>query len=102
MDKELPKISDLSHHLFWDCDRSKITWEGNSQFLVGRILEYGLIEDWKVLKRVYGIQKTASIAKEIRSLDAVTLSFISLISGIPENQFRCYTERQLNPTLWNS
>lgn len=102
MTKALPKISDLSPHLFWDCDQSKVSWEDHAQFLVGRILEYGLIEDWIALKRIYSIEKIAFHARKIRCLDAVTLSFISLVSGIPENHFRCYTEKQLNPTLWNS
>lgn len=100
--KNEPKISDLSPHLFWDCDQSSISWEEHAQFLVGRILEYGLLNDWLALKHKYGIRRIASTAQELRSLNAVTLSFISLLSGIPEEEFRCYTQRQLAPTLWNS
>jgi len=97
-----PKVSALSPYLFWDCDQSKITWESDASFLVERILQRGMISDWELLKQAYGVEKIAKIATQLRSIDPVSLSFISFISGIPENKFRCYTERQSNPTLWNS
>lgn len=100
--KEEPKISDLSAHLFWDCDQSKITWDGHSTFLVGRILEYGMMKDWLLLKQAYGIRRIGEIAQTLRSLNAVSLNFISKITNTPENEFRCYTWKQLHPTLWNS
>jgi hypothetical protein len=37
-----------------------------------------------------------------RTLDAVTLSFVSTIFNIDKKEFRSYKHRQLYPTLWNS
>jgi hypothetical protein len=102
MKKELPKISDLSPHLFWDCDQSEVTWENDSLLLVERILQYGIMKDWEILKSAYSLKEIANCAQQLKSIDPVSLSFISLISGIPKSKFRCYTEKQLNPTLWNS
>ena len=87
------KISDLSPHLFWDTEFSNITWEKNSDFLVQRILEYGKESDWKILLNQYSVQQIAEIATKLRSLDEVALSFISTISKIPIQNFRCYTPK---------
>ena len=100
--KKYPPISSLSKYLFWDTPQEKVTWDKNGKWLVARILQYGQVEDWELLREAYGIQGIAEIAITIRSLDPTAVSFISLLSGIPKEQFRCYKERQSNPTLWNS
>ena len=97
MKKDLPKISDLSPHLFWDCDQSSINWEEHSRFLVRRILELGLDNDWQILKQKYGVLKIGKIATQLRSLDPKALNFISIVADIPPNNFRCYTLRQSIP-----
>ena len=95
--KEEPKISELSPHLFWDCDQSKITWEQNSHFLVSRILDYGLMNDWLLLKKAYGIKGIGQIATEVRYLEDKSLHFISFIAEIPLEKFRCYILKQYIP-----
>lgn len=95
-------VSDLSPHLFWDVDQKEIDWKNDAAFIVERILQYGVIEDWAILVKKFGIPKIADLAKKIRSLDPVSHNFIAVISDTPLNEFRCYTERQSNPTLWNS
>ena len=96
MDLDL-NISNLSDHLFWDVDKTKITWEKHPEFLVERVLDYGLDKDWQILKGKFGIMGIADIAIKLRYLDDVSLHFISTISGFPLNQFRCYKLRQLIP-----
>jgi len=97
MDTSQHKISDLSPHLFWDVDRSKIEWDKNPHFLVQRILEYGLDNDWQILKSKYGIKKLAKVATELRSLDKIAMYFVGTISNTPIQKFRCYTLKQLIP-----
>ena len=94
-------ISQLSPHLFWDCDRKKCTWKLHKKFIVGRVLDYGLWEDWLLLSRKVGIQEIGEIATEIRDLFPKSLAFISALSHIPEEKFRCYILRQSIPPHWN-
>jgi hypothetical protein len=96
------QISDLSAALFWDVDRSKLSWEQDASLLVERVLQFGRLQDWKILRNQLGIKKIGALAKQLRSLDPPSLSFISFVTGIPQEHFRCYIERQSNPTLWNS
>ena len=88
-------IDNFSEFLFWDVDRYSVDIQKNEPFLVQRVLEYGLIEDWNALKRLYGVPRIARTAQKLRSLDPRALSFIAAISSTPIEQFRCYTTRPL-------
>lgn len=101
MDKQIT-ISDFSPHLFWDVDLTKFDLDKHKIFLVERVLQYGKLEDWTNLKNLYGRGKIKEISLEIRSLDAVTLSFLSTIFNIDKTEFRCYKHRQLVQNYWNS
>jgi hypothetical protein len=96
MNKEIT-IDDFSPYLFWDVDLNKY-----QSFFIQRVLEYGKINDWNLIKKLYGMEAIKVASLNARSLDAVTLSFVSAIFNIDKTEFRCYKHRQLYPTLWNS
>ncbi len=95
-------ISDFSPHLFWDVDVSDFDFEKHKSFFIERILEYGKMKDWNLIKKLYGMKEIETAALNARSLDAVTLSFVSNIFQIDIKEFRCYKHKQLFPTYWNS
>jgi hypothetical protein len=84
----------LSPHLFWDVDRDQLSWSDSKEFIVGRVLEYGKMPDFTLLIKRIGVQQIANIAKGLRNLDEVTLSFVAAISNTDKKDFRCYTTRQ--------
>jgi hypothetical protein len=94
-------INSLSPHLFWDVEKSSIKANENKQFIVQRVLEYGLLSDWVQLYHFYGLEEIASIAIQIKDLDAKSLSFISTLSKKPIELFRCFTTKQSMPQHWN-
>lgn len=94
-------IANLSNHLFWDVKRESLNFEEDKLFLVGRILEYGLMDDWNALKEVLTIAEIANLAKELRNLDAVSLRFIATISNSPIEDFRCYNNKQFLQGHWS-
>ena len=87
-------INVLSQHLFWDVDVQLLTFQDNKQFIVKRILEYGLFSDWMQLNQHLDINEIADIVSNIKDLDYKSLSFISTISKRPKEQFLCYTTKQ--------
>ena len=95
------KITDLSPHLFWDVDAQKLDWERNKPWIILRVLEYGLLQDWIIIKNKYGMQTIGEVSTTFRSMDPVTLSFVSFMANIPKNKFRCYSTIQSNPPHWN-
>jgi hypothetical protein len=94
-------IKDLSGHLFWDTDRDRLDVDENFRFILGRVLEYGLMNDWMLLYKHFGIKKIASEAKEMRSLDDKSLHFIAHLSDSKLEEFKCYTYKQSIPKHWN-
>ena len=95
------KITDFSPHLFWDVDRNKLDWKKNKSQIVKRVLEYGLLNDWKLIQHYYGVEQIAETCKNFRSLDERALSFIATLASVPEESFRCYTLKQSIPRHWN-
>ena len=94
------KISDLSPHLFWDVDRKIITWKDSAKLITERVLQYGKIEDWKILTSIYTKRQLTKITLQIRYLDPKSLSFISLYLNIPKQEFRCFMEKSSTKGHW--
>ncbi|HPE82121.1 MAG: hypothetical protein KDC94_01760 [Aequorivita sp.] len=94
--------SNLSEHLFWDVDRDNLDIEKSKEFIIHRVLEYGLIEDWELIKEIYGLETIKQVSLQFRELDAVTLAFLSAIFKIDKKEFRCYTHKTSMPSFWNS
>ena len=91
----------FSPNLFWDVNADDLDMVKHKAFIVNRVLDYGQWDDWKTILNYYGLEQIASIAKDLRSLFPKSLAFISTVSRIPENQFRCYELLQSKDALWH-
>lgn len=94
-------IKDLSKHLFWDTELKKLDFEKNKKIIISRVLDYGLINDWKIIYKYYGIKRIAEITMTIRNLDKKSVSFIASLSKIPIEKILCYTTKQSIPKHWD-
>ena len=94
-------ILNLSPHIFWDVDVATIDMEKNGVFVLQRVLQYGLLKDWLILKSNLGLEKIKSIAVQIPVLDDVSISFLSNLLHIEKSEFRCYKNKQSNQNYWN-
>ena len=95
------EIQLFSKHLFWDVNREQLDPEKHISYIIKQVVEYGLIEDWWLIQKYYGIDRIAEVAQSFRDLDKKALSFISHISKIPTESFRCYNFQQSIPPHWN-
>ena len=95
-------ISKLSGHLLWDVDREQADMNLYPSYFIQRVLEYGTLEDWRLILSFYGLPEIVSVCKSLRTLDPKALSYICLISDTKKEDYRCYHIKQSNPTLWNS
>ena len=89
-------------HLFWDVDLSDFGFQKHKVHLIQKVLKYGLIKDWNLLKQIYGLKTIKEVSLNLRSLDAVTLSYLATIFNIDKKEFRCYKHKQLFANYWNS
>ena len=94
-------IMQLSPHLFWDMEAWKLDSNNNRAFIISRVLEYGLWQDWLLIHKFYGLETIAGEAMLFREMDPKALAFISHVAGVPKENFRCYTTRQSIPPHWN-
>ena len=95
-------ISQLSQYLFWDIDIDKLDVNQSAEQLIQRVLEYGTLEDWRLTRNFYGLDKVVDHCKHMRTLEPTALSFICAISNTKPQDYRCYHFKQSFPTLWNS
>ena len=94
-------IQSFSEYLFWDVDKSSIDLDANAPYVVRRVLELGQLSDWYLLVQRYGIPRISSIAQNLRTLEPKALSFISVVSSVPKESFRCYTMKQSTLAHWD-
>lgn len=95
-------INDFSQHLLRDVDLSDFDFQKHKVHLIQKVLEYGLIKDWNLLKQIYGLKTIKEVSLNLRSLAAVTLSYLATIFNINKKEFRCYKHKQLFANYWNS
>jgi len=94
-------ISTLSNHLFWDVEKSTIDPELHAKYIIKNVLQYGLYDDWKKIRRFYGLNRIVQEAATMKDLDRKTVAFLSLIANIPKDTFLCYTTIPSTPKHWN-
>lgn len=94
-------ISDFSSHLFWDVNRDDLDFDKNRSVIISQVIQYGLMDDWTLVCRLYTMKEIADVAVKIRDLDKKSHSFISLVTNTPKEQFACFTTNQSIPKHWN-
>ena len=94
-------INNFSKHLFWDVNIADIDLDLHAKYVITKVLQYGLFEDWIILKTYYGVDSIAKEALKIRDLDKKTVAFLALISNTPKHKFVCYTTTPSTPKHWN-
>ena len=48
-------MEQFSPHLFWDVRKEDIDLDAHAQYVIQRVLEYGLLGDWNLIKSYYGL-----------------------------------------------
>ena len=94
-------IEDLSSHLFWDVDKNAIDFVNSKEQIISKVLELGMLKDWNIVKQVYGLETIKNTALQLRSIDDVTLAFLSNLFEIDKTNFRCYIFFLFFSNSWN-
>ncbi|MEM4248152.1 MAG: hypothetical protein QXH80_02710 [Candidatus Nanoarchaeia archaeon] len=86
--------------MFWDINENTLDLEKDESFIIKKVLEFGTIHDWNKLKQLYSIEEIAQTAMNIRDLDKKSATFISALSNIQLNHFKCFSTEQSRPKHW--
>lgn len=95
-------INNFSEYLFWDMDKSIFDVEKNKYQLIYKVVEFGQIEDWHNLLKLYGKEEIKNVVVNLRQLDPVTLSFLAFYFNLNKEEFRCYSPKPSVHNFWAS
>lgn len=94
-------ISDLSPHLFWDYDLNSLTPETSGSIIIERVLEYGLMSDWRWLVAVYDEKKIIDTALQLKNLSKLSTTFLATLFEVEKEKFACYKNNQSAQSFLN-
>ena len=94
-------ITSFSPHIFWDVDVQSVDLEKNGVFVLQRVLQYGILKDWLLLKSIMGAENIKALAVQLPTLDDVSISFLSNLYKIDKSEFKCYKNKQSNQKYWS-
>lgn len=92
----------FSSGLFWDIDPTSLDMQQHMSYIVSRVLEVGTLADWNLLCKHLSLPGVIKVAQTLRTLDRKSLAFLSVVGRIPQEQFRCCTQKQSTQTHWIS
>ena len=94
-------IEQLNNAYFWDVDITNLDEKKSKRLIIERVLNYGNLNEIKLIKNFYGIKEIRSTLCKLSYIDPKTLNFISLLFQVPKTKFKCYTRKQLTNQPWN-
>lgn len=87
--------------LFWDIDPDKLDYNAKARYVIGRVVMYGSLADWKAILAYYGAERIRDEMLQERYLDKKSLNYLSFYFDVPKTEFRCYTLQQSTPKHWD-
>ena len=97
----MQKAKPIFHkRIFWDVVFVNLDYDEKANFVIERVFERGDVDDIRNCRRYYGDEKITETLLKAKFLPLTTLYLASAVINKPITDFRCYTLRQLNPTLF--
>ena len=89
------KTMKIRKSLFWDVDYKKLNYQKDANFIIGRVLDFGNLKEYKEILKFYGLSKIKKVAKRHIFSDIKSANFWSLILKIPFNKLKCTRKSSL-------
>ena len=90
----------FNKRIFWDVVFENINYDTKANFVIERVFERGDVDDIRNCRRYYGDDKVREALLNAKFLPETAMYLASTVIDRPIQDFRCYTLRQLNPTLF--
>ena len=91
----------IAKRVFWDVRFDELDYEKDRFFIIEKVMNYGLWNDFLEVVKFYGkdvikqeIVKSACLKKEV-------LNFLCFYLELKPSEFLCYTQRQSQETHWD-
>jgi len=91
-------LKELSPHIFWNIDITKLDAQKNRKTIIERIIEYGLDNDEIILWKLYNRHIIKKTAINMSYLPYMRIKYYSFVLNVKEKYFKCYKNKSY---LWN-
>lgn len=85
---------------FWDVDYESLDIEKDKTFIIGKVMNYGGLADFKATITYYGKDTIRQEIVRIAYFSKEVLSFLCFYFDFKKEDFACYNHRQLMPQHW--
>lgn len=85
------------NNCFWDVDASKLDIIKDKNFIIARVLEYGIMEQIKELRTIYSDDEIRYVVKNSRNISKRVATFWSTILDIPTEEVYACSQQNLFP-----
>ena len=90
------KNAQISPHLLWDIDKSKIDYQKMKVFIVERVIERGDKEDFYAIFHLYGGPKgVREIVKKANFYDPRDEAMARVLFDLKKKDLECYKRKRL-------
>ncbi len=79
----------LRPSLFWEKRLERLDFQKDVQFIIGRVLDFGNLEDWKAVKNFYGMEKIKEAVQKHIFSNPRDANFWAVVFNIPLNKLKC-------------
>jgi hypothetical protein len=84
----------ISRRVFWDVDFESLDYERDRLFIIDKVMNYGLWDDFVAMMRYYGKDVVRQEIIKSPYLKKDVLNFLCFYLGLKPSDFTCYTRRQ--------
>ena len=92
---------DISKRVFWDIDFESLDYIKDRFYIIEKVMNYGLWNDFIELVKFYGKDTIKKEIVQSSYLKKDVLNFLCLYLDLKPSQFKCYKHRQSTETHWN-
>lgn len=91
----MSSLSALRKTLFWDVDLAKLDHQKDADLIIGRVFDLGNTEEFKAVKKMYGLSRIKKAALTHPFASRKDLNFWSLVLNIPASKLSCTRKHSL-------
>ena len=91
----------ISKKVFWDVRFDDLDYEKDKFYIIEKVINYGLWDDFVALVKYYGKETIKKEIVQSAYMDKEILNFLCFYFDLKPAQFKCYTRRQSKETHWN-
>jgi hypothetical protein len=91
----------LPASLFWDCNLGTLDATKHAAQVIERVLEYGGLEEWRMMRRHYGDERMKQVVTQLRCLSPQSVRLCCIAFDLQPEDFRCCTARPFPPAPWS-